>query len=172
MKKISAYLLTVIAAITLLTACGPSEEEQQQQQQMQQQAIQDSLEQQRMLMQQRMDSMAAAQAQARADSIAAAEAAPEPVQFDPNGAFAVQVEAWRSSEKAEAQVSKWIDRGFQNAYVVTHGNEATGNIWFRVRLGRVSTLEAAQRLGTNIQNEYGEQYWIGMVQDEQSAGMD
>lgn len=161
MKTILVYILTAITLISLLHACGPSEEEQQQQRQ---QEIQDSLARvrQQQLQQQRMDSIR--RAQARADSIAAAEKRKEEqrsqVQFDPNGPLAVQVEAWRSREKAQAQVSKWNERGFDNAYVVKHGNEETGEIWFRVRLGRVSNRAMAERIGNNIQQEYGERYWI------------
>jgi len=167
MKTLLVYLLTAITAISLLQACGPSEEEQQRQRQ---QAIQDSLERvrQQRLQQQRMDSIA--RAQARADSIAAAEQQREEernrMQFDPNGNLAVQVEAWRSREKAQEQVSKWVERGFDNAYVVEHGNEETGNIWYRVRLGKVSSREMANRIGNNIQNQFGERFWVANASDE------
>ncbi|MDX1618269.1 MAG: SPOR domain-containing protein [Balneolaceae bacterium] len=161
MKTILVYLLTAITLVSLLHACGPSEEEQQRQRQ---QEIQDSLARvrQQQLQQQRMDSIA--RAQARADSIKAAEQQRQQqrnqIQFNPDGNLAVQVEAWRSREKAQAQVSKWVDRGFENAYVVKHGNEETGDVWFRVRLGRVSSQDMANRIGSNIQEEYGERYWI------------
>lgn len=167
MKQTSIYLLTVTVIISLVSACGPSQEEQQRREQ----ARQDSLEQvrQQQLEQQRQDSIAAAERQARADSIAAAkkkEAEKASIKFDPNGPIAVQVEAWRSREKAQAQVSKWQERDFPNAYVVKHGNADTGDIWFRVRLGRVSSKSMADRLGTQIQEEYNEPYWIAEVQGE------
>lgn len=173
MKTILAYLLTAITLISLLQACGPSEEEQQRQRQ---QEIQDSLARvrQQQLQQQRMDSIA--QAQARADSIAAEEQRNQEernqIQFNPNGPLSVQVEAWRSREKAQAQVSKWVERGFENAYVVKHGKEETGNVWFRVRLGRVTNMEMAERIGSNIQEEYGERYWIANVVEENSPSQD
>lgn len=170
MKKLSAYTLTVIILVGSISACGPSQEEQRQREQ----ARQDSLEQvrQQQLEQQRLDSIAAAEKQARADSIAAAKKEAEErasINFDPSGPIAVQVEAWRSRDKAQAQVSKWQERGFPNAYVVKHGNEDTGNIWFRVRLGRVANQQVAEKLGQRIQNEYNEPFWVAEVQDEGEA---
>ncbi len=169
MKTISVYLLTAVTLIAMLSACGPSEEERQRREQ----ARQDSLEQvrQQQLQQQRMDSIARAKKQARADSLAKVRKEEEQasqIQFNSNGSLAVQVEAWRSRDKAQNQVSKWKERGFPNAYVVKHGNEDTGNIWFRVRLGRVSTMEMARRLGQQLQEKYDEPHWIAEVQDEGS----
>ncbi|MDZ7694826.1 MAG: SPOR domain-containing protein [Balneolaceae bacterium] len=167
MKNIVVYLLTATVIIFTATACGPSQEEQERREK----ARQDSLEQvrQQQMEQQRMDSIAAAKKQARADSIAAAKKAEEEkasIKFDPNGSIAVQVEAWRSRAKAQAQVSKWQERGFTDAYVVKHGNADTGNIWFRVRLGRVASMDMAEKLGKQLQNEYDEPYWVGEVQGE------
>lgn len=169
MKTISVYLLTTITLVGMLTACGPSQEEQRQREQ----ARQDSLEQvrQQQLEQQRQDSIARAKEQARQDSLEAAKKREEEqqIQFDPDGPLAVQVEAWRSREKAQAQVSKWKERGFPNAYVVKHGNEETGDVWFRVRLGRVPSLTIADRLGKQLQQEYNEKYWVAEVQGEGAA---
>ncbi|MDX1636684.1 MAG: SPOR domain-containing protein [Balneolaceae bacterium] len=170
MKTFPVYLLTTITLIALITACGPSQEEQQRQQR--EQARQDSLEQvrQQQLQQQRMDSIAKARKQAQADSLEAEKKKEEEEQrqisFDPNGPLAVQVEAWRSHDKAQAQVQKWKDRGFPNAYVVKHGNPETGNIWFRVRLGRVLDEAMAQRVGNQLHKKYGEKYWIAEVEGE------
>lgn len=141
MKRVVIFLITSAMAISMLQACGPSEEEIQQREQ----ARQDSLERvkQQRLEQQRQDSIE----QARQDSIQAAkerERERNRIEYDSNGAFAVQVEAWRSKNKAEAQVQKWVDRGYENAYVVKMGNEETGDIWFRVRLGQVATKDMAE----------------------------
>lgn len=157
MKRIVIFLITSFIAISLLNACGPSEEEKQRQEQ----ARQDSLEQvrQQQLAQQRQDSIE----QARQDSIEAAkkrEKERNRIEFASDGAFSVQVEAWRSKDKAEAQVQKWVDRGYENAYVVKHGNEDTGNVWFRVRLGHLATSDMAQKLKDKIQREYNEPSWI------------
>lgn len=156
-KRIIFLLITAIFLGTL-SGCGPSEEEKRQAEQ----ARQDSLKkiQQRQLEQQRQDSIE----QARRDSLAAAKKEEEEqqmdVEFDPDGAFSVQVESWRSRTKAESQVQKWVDRGFEDAFVVQYGNEETGDVWFRVRLGRLSTREAAQNLQEQIQERYDATSWI------------
>ena len=160
MRQITIFFIAAFASISLLNACGPSEEEIKQREQ----ARQDSLERvrQQRLQQQRMDSIA----QARQDSIAAAKKKEEERQrmsFNTTGDFALQVEAWRSEEKAQNRVSTWKDRGFGNAYVVKYGNEDTGNIWFRIRLGRTDTREQAQQFGTNIRKEYNTDFWVSKL---------
>lgn len=169
MKQVIIYLITAALAISMFTGCGPSEEEVQQREQ----ARQDSLEQMRQqrLAEQRQDSIE----QARQDSIAAAKKEEEErnrIEFDSDGSFAVQVEAWRSEEKAEAQVQKWIDRGYENAYVVKHGNEDTGDVWFRVRLGHLGTKEMAEKLRNKLQEEYNEPSWISVTNSGQESDED
>lgn len=165
MKRVVIFLITSAMAISMLQACGPSEEEIQQREQ----ARQDSLERvkQQRLEQQRQDSIQ----QARQDSIEAAkrERARNRIEYDSNGAFAVQVEAWRSEDKAEGQIQKWVDRGYENAYVVKMGNEETGNVWFRVRLGRVATIDMAEKLQDKLMRNHNEQSWISMAMDEQES---
>lgn len=166
MKRIIIFIITSSIALSLLNACGPSEEEIQRRQQ----ARQDSIQQARQdsIRQARQDSIR----QARQDSIEAAkkrERERNRIEFDSNGSFAVQVEAWRSRDKAKAQVQKWVDRGYENAYVVKHGNEETGDIWFRVRLGRLATLDMAKKLEQKLQREYNEPSWTSMVKDEQQS---
>jgi cell division septation protein DedD len=168
MKRIGIFLLTSIISIGLLNACGPSEEEIQRQKE----ARQDSLEQvrQQRLAQQRQDSIE----QARQDSIAAAkerERERNRITFDDEGSFAVQVEAWRSRDKAQQQVQKWVERGYENAYVVKFGKEETGNIWFRVRLGRLATKEMAQKLEDKLAREYDAQSWTSMAHEGVSEDM-
>ncbi len=160
MRQIAIFLISSFIAISLLNACGPSEEEIQQREQ----ARQDSLERvrQQQLEQQRQDSIA----QARQDSIEAAkkrEIERNRIEFASEGAFAVQVESWRSEEKAQSQVQKWVERGYENAYVVKFGSEETGNIWFRVRLGRLATEEMAQKLQDKLQREYNAESWTSMA---------
>ncbi len=165
MKRVVIFLITSAMAISMLQACGPSEEEIQQREQ----ARQDSLERvkQQRLEQQRQDSIE----QARQDSIEAAkrERARNRIEYDSNGAFAVQVEAWRSEDKAKAQIQKWVERGYENAYVVKMGNEETGNIWFRVRLGQVATKDMAEKLQDKLMRNHNEKSWISMAMDEQES---
>ncbi|MDX1586047.1 MAG: SPOR domain-containing protein [Balneolaceae bacterium] len=160
MRQVIVFFVTATTLISLMSACGPSEEEIQRREQ----ARQDSLEQvrQQRMQQQRMDSIA----QAREDSIAAVKKKQEErrqISFNTTGNFSLQVEAWRSQEKAQAQVEKWKERGFENAYVVKYGKEETGNIWFRVRLGLTDTRERAEQLGQNLRKEYNTEYWISKV---------
>lgn len=159
MRQIIVFTIAAATLISFLNACGPSEEELRQREQ----ARQDSLEQvrQQQMEQQRMDSIA----QARQDSINAARQQQEQrraISFNTTGSFSLQVEAWRSQEKAQAQVNKWKERGFENAYVVKYGNESTGDIWFRVRLGNTNTKAQAQQLGEDLKEEYSADFWVGM----------
>lgn len=138
-----------------MNACGPSEEEIRRQEE----ARQDSLEQVRQdsLERVRQDSIE----QARQDSIAAArERERNRIEYVENGQFTVQVGAWRSEAKAQQQVSKWKERGFEQAYVVRGGDESTGNVWFRIRVGQVSTLEMAEKLRTKLMEEHNTEAWI------------
>ncbi|HKK45941.1 MAG TPA: SPOR domain-containing protein [Balneolaceae bacterium] len=168
MKKIAIYLVMSAFAVSLLNACGPSQKEKQRREQ----ARQDSLARvrQQRLEQQRQDSIA----QARQDSIQAAkerERERNRIEFDPNGPYAVQVESWRSQDKAQAQVQKWKDRGYDNAYVVKFGNEDTGDIWFRVRLGRLPTKDMAEKLRDKLQRQYSAQSWTSMIKADTTGNM-
>jgi len=168
MKRIVTFLVVSTFAISLLNACGPSKKEQQRREQ----ARQDSLERvhQQRLAQQRRDSIA----QARQDSIQAAkerERERNRIEFDSNGSFSVQVESWRSEEKAQAQVQKWKDRGYENAYVVKYGNEDTGDVWFRVRLGRLATKQMAEKLRDKLQRQYSAKSWTSMVNKDTTKAM-
>lgn len=165
MKRYTILLLAAIFITGGIVGCGPSEEEQRKAEQARQDSLAEARQQR--LEEQRQDSIA------RADSIKAAEEAQEAeeeeeermdVAFDEDGNFAVQVEAWRSRSKAEEQIEKWQNRGFENAFVVQHGNEETGDVWFRVRLGRLSTQEAARNLQAQIKENYGANSWISTAQ--------
>lgn len=162
MKKLIVFIITSSIAFGVMNACGPSEEEIERREQ----ARQDSLERvrQQRLAQMKQDSIE----QARQDSIQAAKKRKQEqnrIEFDSDGAFAVQVESWRSKEKAENQVQKWVDRGYENAYTVKFGNEETGDIWFRVRLGHLATKEMAKKLQDKIQQKHSEPSWISMTTD-------
>lgn len=149
-----------------MNACGPSEEELEKRRQ----ARQDSIEQARQdsIEEARQDSIEEARRQARQDSIEAAKRRKERnrIEFDPDGNFTVQVESWRSKEKAEAQIQKWKERGYENAYVVKYGTPETGNVWFRVRLGRLGSLKMAKKLGAKLQRKHNAEYWITDIAKE------
>lgn len=167
-------LLIPVLLVTLLYGCGPTEEEQQRQQEEQQQARLDSLEQVWEVEMEaiRQDSLR----QAREDSIARAEAEAaeqqeeeqrrQAVQFVENGPFTVQVRSWRSEVKAEEHANLWKSRGYNGAYVVKYGDEATGDVWFRVRLGNVPSYSMAQRLKQELQEKHSTESWIASTDNE------
>jgi septal ring-binding cell division protein DamX len=177
MKKILIYVITAGLAISILQSCGPSEEELRQQAEAERQARQDSLERvwQAEIEQMQRDSIE----QARQDSIALAEQsaleasldeeeelqmaeAPQ-IEFRENGNFTVQVRSWRSEDKAEEHADMWRDRGFEHVYTEKYGDEEIGDVWFRVRLGKIATHDMAKRLQEKIREEYNTDSWIGSV---------
>ncbi|MDZ7683518.1 MAG: SPOR domain-containing protein [Fodinibius sp.] len=72
--------------------------------------------------------------------------------------------------KAKAQVQKWVDRGYENAHVVKSGNEETGDIWFRVRLGHLATKDMAEKLEAKLKREFNEPSWTSMAQQGSTEG--
>ncbi len=158
MKKLSIYTLLLAVALISIQACGPSEEERR----AAEQARLDSLrqvEEQRIAEQMeeaRQDSIARAQEQQRKER----EAGP---QFAENGEYAVQVGAFRSEVKAEKYLSKWNDRDYPNAYVVKVGEEETGDVWFRLRVGFFDSKEEAAKLGQKLADEINTGYWVSQV---------
>lgn len=160
MKTLLSFLGATILAATLIAGCGPSEEELRQQELERQQAEQDSLEQvyEAQMQQMIQDSIARAQQ----DSIEEAERQSQIV-YSSDGAYAVQVQSWRSEEKADQELDMWKNRGFENAFVVQFGNEETGDVWYRVRIGRVETREMAENLKDKLSTEYEAQSWISRL---------
>ncbi len=160
MKTLLTLLGVSILAITLIAGCGPSEEELRQQELERQQAERDSLEQvyEAQMQQMIQDSIARAQQ----DSIAEAERQSQIIYSD-SGDYAVQVQSWRSEEKANRELNMWKDRGFENAFVIQYGNEETGDVWYRVRIGRVENREMAKNLQDKLSNEYETQSWISRL---------
>lgn len=159
MKKISIYTLVLAMALLGLQACGPSEEERR----AAEQARLDSL---RQVEQQRIQEMM----QAREDSLAQAEAQQQEkeeesaAQFSEDGNYIVQVGAFRSETKAERYKNRLSDRNFPNVYVIKVGEEETGNIWFRLRIGFFETKQAAEALGKELAAELNSGYWASKVQ--------
>jgi cell division protein FtsN len=160
MKTALVYLATGALAIFLLQGCGPSEEELREQERARQQAVQDSLQlvYQAQMEEMRQDSIE----QARRDSIAEAEAR-SVFEHSDTGMFTVQVQSWRTREKANSQAAMWRERGFDHAFVTEYGSEETGNIWYRVRLGRFETEEIAENVRQSVMEEYQADSWISRI---------
>lgn len=160
MKNISIY--TLLLAFTLITiqGCGPSEEERR----AAEQARLDSLrqvEQERIaeLMQAREDSLARVAQQEQV-----AEEEKDTAQFAENGEYAVQVGAFRSEVQANSYKNKLSDREYPHLYTVKVGEEETGDIWFRLRVGFFSSKAAAEEFGAELGRELNTGYWVSKVQ--------
>jgi len=159
MKQWISFILLATISIGLMNACGPSEEELERQRQARQDSLREVQQRQDSIEQARQDSIA--RVQARRDSIAAAKE--RRIEYDPDGNIAVQVEAWRGVCTAEDRISLWNERGYENSYVVRHGKKETGNVWFRIRLGRFSDPGEANQLSERVQDNYGSDIWITQV---------
>lgn len=159
MKNFSLY--TVLLAVTFMTftACGESEAEKQAR-------LQAKLDSARVAEQQKIDAMM----QAYQDSVNAAnpdgmedseeESTAMSSSISESGSYVVQVGAWRSEDKAQSFVDKWSDRSYPSSYVVKTGNEETGDIWFRVRVGNFETRDAAEKFGASLAAEINSGYWV------------
>jgi cell division septation protein DedD len=159
MKKISIYTLLLAMALLSIQACGPSEEERR----AAEQARLDSL---RQVEQQRI----AQQIQAYEDSVARANEPQEMQQenetgfsFAENGNYAVQVGAFRSEEQANSYRNKLRERDYPSVYTVKVGEEETGDIWFRLRVGYFASKEDAEEFGRQLGQELDTGYWVSKV---------
>lgn len=81
-------------------------------------------------------------------------------EFKESGRFAVQVGSWRSETKAASLVEVWKKRGYSSAYMESYGNESTGDVWFRVRLGRMATRSDADALVNQLKQNHGLSAWV------------
>tara|TARA_B100000963_G_scaffold358486_1_gene383237 strand:- start:379 stop:843 length:465 start_codon:yes stop_codon:yes gene_type:complete len=150
MKK--APLLLFLMAFTIIGfSCGESEADRM----AREQARIDSL---------RVAEQAALEARMQAveDSLAAVEAArlAEEVAktsytFDEAGLYTIQIGSWRSETKANQIAARWARR-VTAAYVDQTGDETTGDVWFRVRVGYFPTMQDAENFGT----EMGLNFWV------------
>ncbi len=159
MKQTISYLSILILTLTFLHACGPSEEELRQQEA----ARLDSLQQvyQAQMEQMRLDSLE----QANEDTMESEEEENEEFEFSDDGLYTIQIEAWRSREKAEAQAERWRERGYDRAYVIEYGDEDSGDIWYRVRLGRFDTREMAANFKEMLARDYDKEAWISELRN-------
>ena len=141
--------LFVVGITMALASCGPSEAE---------------LEKEAAV---RRDSLAQALAQreAEADSTQSTTETEMQQEFDfsDSGRFVVQVGSWRSETKAEELAGVWKRRGYPNAFTESFGNESTGDVWFRVRLGRMPSSSDADALVRLIKDRHGLVAWVDTI---------
>ncbi|MFP8489516.1 SPOR domain-containing protein [Gracilimonas sp. Q87] len=162
MKNLSIYTLVFAFALISIQGCGPSEEERR----AAEQARLDSLrqvEQQRIeqLMQAREDSLArVAEQQAMEEE----EEEEKSGNFAENGNYAVQVGAFRSETQANSYRDKLRERNYPNVYTVKVGDEKTGDIWFRLRVGFFANEADAEAFGAKLGQELNTGYWVSKVE--------
>lgn len=158
MKNLSLYTLLLAVTFMTFTACGESEAEKQAR-------LQAKLDSARVAEQAKIAEMMAAYE----DSVNAAnpdgmdemeEETPMSSSISESGSYVVQVGAWRSEEKAQTFVDMWSNRNYPSSYVVKTGNEETGDVWFRVRVGNFETRSAAQKFGTDLAAEINTGFWV------------
>ncbi len=155
----TTYILPIaLFSLLILTQCGqPSGE------------AEPTPEQQAALEQARQDSL---QEVARIEEAARQEALRQQIEaerttlsYAEDGMYVVQLSAWRSAEKAETMQSYWVDAGFENASVIEVGDESTGEIWYRVRLGRFETERDASKAVTLLMDDYSTEGWVYHLDD-------
>lgn len=76
-----------------------------------------------------------------------------------DGAYTVQVASWRSRRKAEWDMNRYREQGF-DAYIQRANIPEKGGVWHRVRLGRFSTREIAARQAEAVQDMLQAGFWI------------
>jgi len=160
MKTSIVYILTVILSILILHGCGPSDEELREQERARQLAVQDSLQ---LVYEQQMEEMRQDSIElARLERVAEEEARVR-IEYVADGPYTLQVESWRTSEKAEARAQQWKELGFENAYVQEFGSDETGDLWYRVRIGRFATSDNANNLKEKLSEEFETDSWVSRV---------
>ncbi|MDR9418385.1 SPOR domain-containing protein [Gracilimonas sp.] len=159
MKKLGIYTLLLAAALLSIQACGPSEEERQAAEQARLDSLQ-QVQEQRIaeMMQAREDSLARVNKQ---EQITEEEAQP---QFSEDGEYAVQVGAFRSETQANEYRDQLRERDYPSVYTVKIGDEATGDIWFRLRVGFFEAEQEAEEFGQELGSELDTGYWVSQVE--------
>ncbi len=160
MKNVQLFPIALVLVIFAISACGGESEEEKQ---ARLQAYQDSVraaEQAKVaeMMAQMQDSVETAEADGMMEDEESSSTSG--YAFSEEGSFVVQVGAWRSEMKAQAFVDGWTDREYPNAYVVKTGNELTGDVWFRVRVGNFGTRIDAENFGADLAGEINSGYWV------------
>lgn len=95
-----------------------------------------------------------------ASSLAFAQEGFEDVKYDEDGRFAVQVEAWQAEVKANQRINFWKEEGFEYASYAQDGNEDTGDIWFRIFLGRFTNIADARQFQEVFAGMFDNETWI------------
>lgn len=168
-----AVVIYISLSLLFLFSCNKqapkrSQQEQTMQEQARQQAIQDSIakaqaKREAQLAAQRERDRMSKQKNDSSNTPAPATEISSPGTFTSSGDYALQVSSWRSQWKAQKELKMWKERGFSHAYIMKFGNDSTGNVWFRVRLGHLQNHANGEQIGKEIANKYGVGFWITYV---------
>ncbi len=82
------------------------------------------------------------------------------------GIYTVQVSSWQSRRNAEADAKRYEGQGHE-VYVQRANIPSKGGIWYRVRIGRFATKEAAEALADNLVYQLQSGYWLDRVRQDQ-----
>jgi septal ring-binding cell division protein DamX len=160
MNKFRFIPIVLLAGSLLIQACGPSQEEIRAKEKVRQDSLA-RIESERMA---RMEAERITNEQKeKEEKIAQAiiqEKESKKIEFTENGKYTVQVEASRSLATAEKEITIWKKRGFPDSYVIKHGNEETGDVWFRIRVGRFASKQMANKAAEIIFTDYKRKTWV------------
>jgi cell division septation protein DedD len=102
-----------------------------------------------------------------------AEPTPEPpkkvterFKFGTRGAFCVQVESWKTPDGNANAVARWKRKGFENAYSAIYPDEKTGEVWYRVRLGKFRNFREALAAAKAVSETYNVKAWADNTREE------
>jgi nucleoid DNA-binding protein/cell division protein FtsN len=78
-----------------------------------------------------------------------------------SGSYTIQVSSWATRAKANAQAAQFSQGGY-SAFV----QEAVvdGTTWYRVRIGRYSTVKEASEIAGELRSKLGDGFWVGRIQ--------
>lgn len=94
------------------------------------------------------------------DEIENTEQTETEIEYTEDGNFTLQVESWRSEQRAEQRANSWKERGFDHVYVVKHESEDPGEIWYRVRIGNFSNQDMAELVRVELAREHKAESWV------------
>ncbi|HKI45237.1 MAG TPA: SPOR domain-containing protein [Balneolales bacterium] len=84
--------------------------------------------------------------------------------FASSGNYTVQVGSWRYQKIAKKELKTWKGRGYRDAYIATYSKKSTGDVWYRVRLGRIQTYKAAEQAGKKIAQKFDVNFLVSYTE--------
>ncbi|TVR17594.1 MAG: DUF4296 domain-containing protein [Balneolaceae bacterium] len=80
--------------------------------------------------------------------------------FSADGAYAIQVRSEQNFSLTERIKEQWIEKGFEYTYLQEFEEPESGETWYRIRLGNVSTFREAEQIQQAILNQFDVEVWI------------